>query len=122
MLLTSADHRRPSPLPARPWAPAVLAFAAAVTVVVVPLVNLPFLALQQTWGVLPVLTATGWVTLAVRLLRRPQDSRPTGVWIMAVSVLSWFTATFGGLGVGMLLGLTAGSLAVARRPSSGVAG
>lgn len=100
----------------------MLAFVAAVTVVAVPLVNLPFLALQQTWGVLPMLTATGWAALALRLLLRPQNSRTTGVWIMLVSLLSWFTATFGGLGVGMLLGLTAGSLAVARRSRPGATG
>ncbi|MDK1473904.1 DUF6114 domain-containing protein [Streptomyces sp. 549] len=120
MLLTG--RRRPAPGLTRPWTPAVLALAAAATVVVVPLVNLPFLALQQTWGMLPVLTAAGWATLAVRLLLRPQNSRTTGVWIMAVSLLSWFTATFGGLGVGLLLGLTAGSLAVARRPRPDAAG
>ncbi|WP_322985317.1 DUF6114 domain-containing protein [Streptomyces sp. S584] len=120
MLLTG--HRRPGSCLARPWTPAVLALAAAATVVVVPLVHLPFLALQQTWGVLPVLTAAGWATLAIRLLLRPQHSRTTGVWIMTVSLLSWFTATFGGLGVSLLLGLTAGSLAVARRPRPGTAG
>ncbi|PIM66868.1 hypothetical protein CTU88_40585 [Streptomyces sp. JV178] len=97
----------------------MLALAAAVTVVAVPLVKLPFLALQQTWGVLPVLTATAWAGLAVRLVLRPQRTRATGVWIMVVSLMSWFTATFGGLGGGMLLGLVAGSLAVARRPCAG---
>ncbi|MEU3491105.1 DUF6114 domain-containing protein [Streptomyces massasporeus] len=115
MLLTTVS-RRASPRPPRPWTPAVLALTAAGTVVVVPLVNLPFLALQQTWGVLQLLTATGWAALALRLLLRPRRTRPTGWWIMAVSLLSWFTATFGGLGVGMLLGLASGSLAVARRP------
>lgn len=38
--------------------------------------------------------------------------------IMGVALASWFTTTFGGLGLGLLLGLVAGSLAIARRPAS----
>lgn len=102
----------------RPWAAAVLTFAAGGAVLVLPLAGLPFLAVQQTWGVLPLLTAGAWAAAGVRLLRRPERARSTGLCIMGVALASWFTATFGGLGVGLLLGLVAGSLAIARRPVS----
>ncbi len=94
-------------------------FAAAGVVLLLPLARLPFLALQQTWGALPLLTASAWAVAGADLLRRPQRTRTVGAFIMLVAVVSWFTATFGGLGVGLLLGLVGGSLAVARRPLSG---
>ncbi len=78
---------------------------------------LPLIAVQQTWGVLPVLTSLAWAAAAVRLLRRPETARTTGLAIMGIALASWFTATFGGLGVGLLLGLVAGALCVSRRPA-----
>ncbi|WP_336319738.1 DUF6114 domain-containing protein [Streptomyces lavendofoliae] len=120
MLLTTGvrlGKERPRRAVARPWGAAALTVAAALAVLVLPMAALPLIAVQQTWGVLPVLTSLAWAAAAVRLLRRPETARTTGLAIMGIALASWFTATFGGLGVGLLLGLVAGALCVSRRPA-----
>lgn len=69
------------------------------------------------FGVLGVVFGAIIIVSAVMLNRRPQEHNTWGTLIVVFSVLSIFGGAMGGFGIGLVLGLIGGVLAITWKPT-----
>lgn len=69
-------------------------------------------------GIIGVLTGTVVILAAVMLLRKPKKRSTWGSLIILFSLFSIYGAAMGGFGIGIVLGLIGGLLAVTWKPKS----
>ncbi len=68
------------------------------------------------FGVLGLIFGTIVIISAVMLNSKPQEHTTWGILIIIFSVLSVFGSAMGGFGIGLVLGLIGGALAIAWKP------
>lgn len=70
------------------------------------------------FGVVSLIFGGIVIISAVRLNQKPQEHRVWGTLIIVFSVLSVFGGAMGGLGIGLILGVIGGVLAITWKPKS----
>lgn len=97
----------------RPFLAGLLAVAAGLEIVLLPIAGYEFLLVQGIGGVGSLLTAIGLIAGGVALWRYPHRAKMIGAGVLLLAFVAYLVANLGGFLVGMLLALVAGSLALA---------
>ncbi|MCX4575687.1 DUF6114 domain-containing protein [Streptomyces sp. NBC_01571] len=109
----------------RPFWAGLFTFAAGLPIIYFPYAHLNFgaipLALSTSAGAGSLIIGVLLVTLAVSLWFQQQMRVFAGITVILLALISFPVANFGGLLIGLVCGLTGGSLACAWIPPAGAA-
>lgn len=102
----------------RPWVAAVITFAAAASVALVPNADVSVVIIPGVAGLSGLLLGILLAACALFLLFSPHLHVLIGIAIVLLSLTSFISSNLGGLLIGMLLGVVGGSLSFGWQPPS----